>query len=363
MRELRRGDGEAWSSIALGEELARDRSYNIHPILLDACLQTVMAAQHPDADPDSLYLPIGLRRFRSFSSLASGGRVHAVLDAGTRPGVPILRANVNLYGPGDDLIAAIEGMEFQRVGKDALIHQARGRLGEWFYERVWEPAPLFPAERRGPSSWVVLEDRGGIGARLVDALAKRGDRCLRQSTTGEGVEADTSAARAAWRKWREECGDSFGVVDLRWLDCSSGAKSRSLDLALRTSVNSSLSLINAAIAESDGRPIRLWLVTRGAQPAGDVMSPLSPLASAAWGLTWSAELEHPELRAVCVDLDQASDVDEIGKLVSELDQGSLEDKVALRGEQRLVAGYAGEVAARPSGCTRRKSLTAWNPTD
>ena len=74
------------------------------------------------------------------------------------------------------------------------------------------------------------------------------------------------------------------------------------------------------IAENDGRPARLWVITRGAQPAGDVRSPLSPLASAAWGLTWSAALEHPELRAVCVDLDPASDADEIAKLVSEFDQ-------------------------------------------
>ena len=78
-------------------------------------------------------------------------------------------------------------------------------------------------------------------------------------------------------------------------------------------------------------------ITRGAQPAGDVKSPLSLLASAAWGLTWSAALEHPELRAVCVDLDKASDADEITKLVSELDQDGTEDKVALRGDQRLVA--------------------------
>jgi acyl transferase domain-containing protein len=337
VREAMRGDGEAWSSIALGEELARDRRYAIHPILLDGCLQTVMAALHPDADPDSLYLPIGLRRFRSFSSSASGGRAHAVLDAGTRPGAPILRANVNLYGPGDDLIAAAEGLEFQRVDKDALIHRARGGSGEWLYERIWEPAPLLSAARRRPSSWVVLEDSGGVGAGLVDALVKRGDRCLRPSAAADGGEADATAARAAWRKWRDECGEISGVVDLRWLDCGSGASSRPPDLALRTSVVQSLSLFNAAIAESDGRPIRLWVITRGAQPAGDVKSPLSPLASAAWGLTWSAALEHPELRAVCVDLDRASDADEISKLVSELDQDGGEDKVALRGDQRWVA--------------------------
>ena len=337
LRELRRGDGEAWGSIALGKELARDYRYGIHPILLDACLQTVMAALHPEADPDLLYLPIGIRRFRSFSSGAEGGRAHAVLEAGTRPEAPILRSNVKLYGPGDDLVATFEGLEFQRVGKDTLMHRARRRSGEWLYERVWESAPPAAVARRHSSSWVVLEDRGGIGGALVDALLVRGDKCVLPSIEGGGHETDVTAARAAWRSWRDQCGEISGVIDLRWLECCSDASSRSPDLALSTQVSRSLSLINAMIAENDGRPTRLWVITRGAQPAGDVKSPLSLLASAAWGLTWSAVLEHPELRAVCVDLDQASDADEITKLVSEFDQDGYEDKVALRGDQRLVA--------------------------
>ena len=358
VRELRRGACEAWSSIALTEESGADRRYGIHPILLDGCLQTVLTALFPDADPDALYLPIGMRRFRAFSSLATGGRVHAVLEPGTRPGAPVLRANVNLYSRDDSLAAAFEGIEFQRVGKDTLMHQARGRTGGWLYERVWVPAPPSPATARQTTSRVVLADRGGIGAALVDALAARGDKCLLRSTAHGDGETDMAAARASWRRWREECGDISGVIDLRWLDCApdaSGAPS------LQALVRDSISLIKAVIAENDGRPARLWVVTRGAQPAGDIRSPLSPLASAAWGLTWSAALEHPELLAVCVDLDPASDADEITKLVSEFDQDGREDKVALRGRERLVARLrgrdrdAGAKALTPQGPYRLES--------
>ena len=346
VRELRRGMGEARSCLALGAELARDRGYSIHPVLLDGCLQTAMAALYPNAAPNSLYMPIGVHRFRLFSSLASDGYAHAVLDAGTRPGQPILKANVNFYGPSDDLIAALEGVEFRQVDKDALV-EAPGRSGERLYERLWEPAPLSAVARRQLSSWVVLQDRDGIGAALVDALVARGDRCLVQGPAEYGGEEE-AAARVAARAWRDECDEISGIIDLRWLDCDSDALRWSPDLALRTSVSRSLSLINAVIAESDGRPTRLWVTTRGAQPAGDIKSPLSPLASAAWGLTWSAALEHPELRAVCLDLDQASDTDEITKLVSELDQDGHEDKVALRGDQRLVArlGRRDRIAAK-----------------
>jgi acyl transferase domain-containing protein len=331
LRDVKRGAGEASSSIALTEHSGSDRRYAIHPILLDGCLQTVLAALFPDADPDALYLPIGMRRFRAFSSLATEGRAHAILEPGTRPGAPVLRANVSLHGPDDELVATFEGMEFQRVGKNTLLHQARGGAGEWLYERVWEPAPLSPGAERRNSCWVVLADRGGIGAALVEALEARGDTCLLRTTAHEEGRADATAARAAWREWREECGDISGVIDLRWTDCGPDAS------ALQASVSGSLSLIKAMIVENAGRPARLWMATRGAQPAGDIRGPLSPLAAAAWGLTWSAVLEHPQLRAVCIDLDPASDPDEITKLASELDRDGREDKVALRGGQRLVA--------------------------
>ena len=334
VRELKRGPGEACGFIALAAEAPADRRYGIHPILLDGCLQTVLAAMLPDVDPDALYLPIGMRRLRTFSSLASVGRTHAVLDPATRPGAPVLKANVTLFSPDDDLVATFEGMEFQRVQKDALLHLARGRASEWLYERVWEHAPSHAATSRPASAWVVLADRSGISAALVDALKSRGDRCVLQSAAEGDGDTDPTAARALWRKWRDQCGEISGVIDLRWLDCAPEASGA---LSLQASVSGSLSLVKAMIAESEGRPSRLWVVTRGAQPAGDAGSPLSPVASAAWGLTWSAALEHPELHAVCIDLDSASDADEIAKLVSELDQDGSEDKIALRGGQRLAA--------------------------
>jgi acyl transferase domain-containing protein/NAD(P)-dependent dehydrogenase (short-subunit alcohol dehydrogenase family) len=336
LRELKSGTGEAWGRVALKEATGRDRRFSIHPILLDGSLQAV-AAIIPDADPDVIYLPIGVQRFRAFSSPASAVHVHAVLVSGSRLDAPVLKVNVNIYGPDDELVAAFKGVEFQRVARNALLQRARGRAGEWFYERRWQatpPSSPSPGADRAASSRVVLGDRGGIGVALVDALEARGDRCIVQPAAGDGDVMDVTAARALWRKWRDECGKISGVIDLRWLDCAPEASDA---LSLQTSVSGSLSLVQAMVAEADDRPARLWVVTRGAQPAGEICSPLSPLASAVWGLTSSVSLEHPELRAVCVDLDPASDADEIAKLVFELDQDGSNDKIALRGGQRLAA--------------------------
>ena len=336
VRELKRGEREAWGRVALEEETGRDPRFGIHPILLDGSLQTV-AAIFPDADRDVFYLPIGVQRFRAFSSPGGAARAHAILESGSRLDAPVLTVNLNIYGPGDELVAAFEGVEFQRVAGDALLQQARGRAGEWFYERLWEAVPSsspYHGAARSASSWLVLGDRGGIGAALVDALEARGDKCVVQSTVEGDGNADAATADTLWRKWRDECGKISGVIDLRWLDC---IPESSNTLSLQAPVSGALSLVKALVAETDGRPERLWIVTRGAQAAGEVNSPLSPFASAVWGLTWSAAIEHPDLRVVCVDLDSASDADEVAKLVLELDQDGTDDKIAFRGGQRLGA--------------------------
>jgi acyl transferase domain-containing protein len=226
---------------------------------------------------------------------------------------------------------------FEAKPQPATIPVANARhegVDDWFYERVWKATELSSPSPRAASSWVVLGDRGGIAAALIDALKARGDKCILVSTAERGANMDAAAVRALWRKWRDECGEISGVIDLHWLDCAPGASGA---LSLQALVSGSLSLTNAMISEIDGRRARLWVVTRGAQPAGEVRSRLSPLASAVWGLTWSAALEHPELRAVCVDLDPASGTDEIAMLVCELGRDDSDDKIALRSGQRLVA--------------------------
>ncbi len=159
VRELFRGEAEAWSSIALAEGPARDRRYHLHPLLLDGCLQTVTAALPPDADPEALYLPIAVGRLRVYAAGSTSGRAHARLEPMSRPGASIIGASVNLYGEGDDLIATVEGLEFQRVRKNAFLRQARGRperrvlragLGASVTSRADGQATVVVGRARGP---------------------------------------------------------------------------------------------------------------------------------------------------------------------------------------------------------------------
>ncbi len=196
------------------------------------------------------------------------------------------------------------------------------------------------------ASWLVLPDEGGIGADLALALRGRGDRCLtlepRGADDGDDAvdlprEATLDAYRVALRTCRERLGPTFGIVDLRWLDTPGWGDPVTVEAALKPRVAGSLALAQAVLRECADVPPRLWMVTRGARPAGEVGGPLEPFQAAAWGFGQTLAMEHPELRVARVDLDPSVDPEERAMLVAELDADGGEDRVAFRGGQRLVA--------------------------
>ena len=129
---------------------------------------------------------------------------------------------------------------------------------------------------------------------------------------------------------------------------------RALAEAERDICGSALALTQA-VARSATRP-RLWIVTRGAQPAGSQRHPLGLPQAPLWGLGKVIALEHPELRCTRVDLDPSAEANSSELLVSELLSSGSEDQVAFRGDERLVARLARKVP--PSSATPAFSADA-----
>jgi myxalamid-type polyketide synthase MxaE len=101
----------------------------------------------------------------------------------------------------------------------------------------------------------------------------------------------------------------------------------------------------------------LWLVTAGAQPAGEGKT--TPLASSLgsppllfqegklnvaqaplWGLGRVIGLEHPDLGCTCVDMEAGITASGIGALAAEILAGDEEDQIALRNSTRYVPRLA-----------------------
>lgn len=101
-----------------------------------------------------------------------------------------------------------------------------------------------------------------------------------------------------------------------------------------------------ARAESPDLP-RLWLITRGAQAAGEIRSSLSLAQSPLWGLGRVIAQEHPAFWGGLLDLEPGSSPNEAAahQLWQEISDAVGEDQIAFRQGRRYVARL---VRRRPS---------------
>ncbi len=198
-----------------------------------------------------------------------------------------------------------------------------------------EQQPVAPA-------WLILEDAGGCGRALAQAITAARGRAVR---AGRGPSfarlADDHVVMnpedsADYRRTLNLADTWRGVVHLWSLDATPGeVTAEILASEQRLGMRSVLALIQA-IAKAGVAPGRLVIGTRGAQSRGpETGLRLSP--ATAWGLAKVVALEHPELRCLRIDLDPRGSGEEMAEFAAELAADGPEDQVMLRGGERFVA--------------------------
>ncbi len=196
------------------------------------------------------------------------------------------------------------------------------------YELVWRLRARTGSSGEassGAGTWLVLADRGGVGAALAGRLEALGRRCL---LVPAGQEPDLPGDAQA---------PLAGVVHLGSLDAPPTAALTAADLerTVRRTGAELLGLVRLLGRRASRPPLRLWLVSRGAVPAGGaaVQIAQAPL----WGFGKVVPLEHPDIATALVDLPAEGDPETLADaLAAELTAGEGEDQVALRAEGRYV---------------------------
>ena len=317
----------------------------LHPALLDACLQLVGVALPWDASrPDDICVPVSVDTFRIYRPGASEALCHAILEP-VLPGTPSIRTDVTLFDEEGSVIAEMRGLEFKRVTQAAIHRSDRPSIRpDWLLEVEWQIAPLPTTPSSAPAGrWLLLSDGGSLAVALSEQLARGGSSvAIAAHADGfarrpGGWDLDTAdpthyrrlfeeAAQGAAPPWR-------GVVSLLGvnvtpcgpddIDCLQGAHLTRVAALL------------AAIPALADVAAPFWLITRGAQAvAGSVPN----LAEApAWGLGGVIAAEYPGMQTVRVDLGPAERDDDAELLAAVLNARDGEDRNALRGGQRHVA--------------------------
>ncbi len=181
-------------------------------------------------------------------------------------------------------------------------------------------------------SWLVFKDSSGVGDALISRLREFGARC-RVVSPGESFAFDGNDSFTLrpgtledWKKLFAACADSLPerIVYLWNLD---GA----IDLA--ANLDALLHLTQALESAQPAAKLRLDLVTRNAQAAGNDLQPTAVAQASSIGLMRVISNEHSNLRWRAIDLSPEGDAD---LLWSEMVRKNGEREIALRGEARYA---------------------------
>jgi acyl transferase domain-containing protein/acyl carrier protein len=304
LKALSRGPGEALAEVTLPPGLDAD-AYGIHPALLDAALQSVIAAAALDGA--GVPLPFEIARFDVRRPGASSALVHVRLDTKATDGVA---ADVVLMTETGAVVAQVEGLRLRR-GDISAARAARGALPDAFYRLDWTATDAPTATAPAASArWAVVSigDREAAG-RIADALRAAG-------STTEVVTLDALRGTRAQH------------VVCAW------EPRHDAEGALRAATEG-LAIFRALADRKEAT--RLWWITRSAvavQAGADVAA----ASAAVWGLGRTLMLERPELRCTLVDVGPDDDIGAV--LAREIAADDDESQIAWRGTARSVARLA-----------------------
>ena len=207
----------------------------------------------------------------------------------------------------------------------------------------------------GPGTWIIFGDRGGVGESLADILAGRGEKSI-VVARGEAYQRIDSTHLCIRRGQPDDLARLFdiaidsgnphaaGIVHLWSLDAAPAEEfdAAAIDAAQTSGCINALQLVQQMAGRPWREQPRLWLITQGAQAAGDDAPPVAVMQAPLWGLGRVIAQEHPALWGGFIDLEpQPTSTERTAqRLWEELSTPDGENQIALRDGQRLVARLA-----------------------
>ncbi|MET8861727.1 SDR family NAD(P)-dependent oxidoreductase [Nonomuraea sp. NPDC004580] len=333
---------EAWAELSgFGTVTSPGDPHVVHPAILDACLQTVLATLPEGTDT---YLPVGLTRLRLHGAPADGCLAHASLSADGR-------ADLKVWNPDGTLVLEVDGLAMRRLGG---TDDATGKMTEARYEIAWQPLPAPPREET-TRRLLLLDAPGGT---LHETLTARGHTCVRvhpgqayervapdhyvidpaapadfaRLLTDTAADFDLDGVIHAWALLPGDTGRMGEQDRAPYTGAATAQDAATSDAdvlagALALACGGALHLVQALA----GTSTRLWIVTTGAVAVRQGELP-DIVPASLWGFGRTVAHEHPELRCTLVDLEQGRPDALADELAAED-----EDQVAWRHGERYAA--------------------------
>ena len=314
-------------------------AYGVHPALLDACFQSVVA--HPDiqrASAGGMLLPLGVRRLRAYAPVRNAQYCHTRVTRADATGV---EADLDVLAKDGTVLLSVHGL---RLGTGMSEEGRRNRvLNERLLTIEWQQRELPEETPAEAGQWLLIStsDNGDLLATgLIDAMKLQGvEVMILRSPVGPDHPDDVERLRDQLAD-----GEFTGVVVLtapRNGNPEEECAGRGRDYVRK------LVRIARELPEIPGEPPRLYVVTRKAQTvAPDDRANLEQAGLR--GLARVIDAEHPHLRVTQIDMDDKTDVEQ---LALQLLGGSDEDETAWRNGE----WYTARMYPTPLGPAERRT--------
>ena len=330
--------------------------YELHPALVDGCLQVLGAGvttKTPTSGNQDLYLPTRIEQILIHHRPGSHLSCHARMprDEANRIG------DVRLFDETGKAAVEILGVRFASLEND--VRQAIAEnFDDWLYELKWQPLERIDrspnklnSSADGTGSWLIFADSSGVGELLLQIVQANGEKGILVSP-GAAYERVDSAHMRIRPGELQDCRKVFesvtvvdreaclGVVHLWSLDASvpEDATATAMEAAQTLGCISALGVVQEMARAPWRESPRLWLVTRGAQAAGENGLAVDPAQAPLWGLGRVIAQEHSPFWGGLLDLEPGCSADDAARqLWEEISNPGREDQIAFRQGQRLVA--------------------------
>jgi polyketide synthase 5 len=295
--------------------------YGVHPVLLDACFQSVAA--HPgvgNAGNGGLLLPLGVGRLRVHGPVRNARYCFTRVTRADAAGVD---ADLDVLDEHGTVLLAVRGLQ---MGTGVSQTSERERvLSERLLTVDWRRCDLPEATHVDAGKWLLVST-----STTADVLATK----LTDALNLLGAEPTTMVwpQKADHRAIAEQLGTQLAAGGFTGVVVLTGPKNGDPDeeCAFRgRQYVEHLVRIARELPDIPGEPLRLYVVTRNAQAVVAADRPNLEQAGLR-GLIRVIGTEHPHLRASQIDLDEDIDAEQLAR---QLLSGSDEDESAWRNGQ------------------------------
>ena len=345
-----RSDGWASGALLLSEAVTADAArYDMHPGILDACLQVIglaLPGAGGEANDDRVYLPVEIGQYTHVRAVEKQMRAECTVEPSADGSRETFLGSVTLRTATGEVIASVRGIRFKRASRAALRRAEKRRLEDWMYRIEWEPVSAVAPAATASGRWLVFADKQEVAHRLSQVALMRGATVVlvqpgtRYVAPRDGIGMVRPDAPQDFHELLREvaaAGPLAGILHLWNIDLDPDV-SADLSRARALGTTSVLHLLQEVVAHRiDNAPVTI--VTRGAHVVADGgRAGTSPLQAAVWGLGRVAATELPALAVRLVDMDPAADGPEaIDALSREVRGGERsEPQIALRGTERFA---------------------------